>query len=100
MRVMQTEIDYTLLGKVENELRNSKYAIKDIHYLENVTFDTYVEEDGKQAFTDWMIELTNGNVKLQKEYVVLRTRCYLRITHLSPSKINVVNYFPTNELTN
>lgn len=60
MRVMQTEIDYTLLGKVENELRNSKYAIKDIHYLENVTFDTYVEEDGKQAFTDWMIELTNG----------------------------------------
>ena len=44
MRVMQTEIDYTLLGKVENELRNSKYAIKDIHYLENVTFDTYVEE--------------------------------------------------------
>ncbi|PDM36447.1 YigZ family protein, partial [Bacillus cereus] len=26
----------------------------------NVTFDTYVEEDGKQAFTDWMIELTNG----------------------------------------
>ncbi|MGN5652550.1 YigZ family protein [Bacillus sp. Brlt_9] len=60
MRVMQTEIDYTLLGKIENELRNSKYAIKDIHYLENVTFDTYVEEDGKQAFTDWMIELTNG----------------------------------------
>ena len=60
MRVMQTEIDYTLLGKVENELRNSKYVIKDIHYLENVTFDTYVEEDGKQAFTDWMIELTNG----------------------------------------
>ncbi|MDA1570655.1 YigZ family protein, partial [Bacillus cereus] len=60
MRVMQTEIDYTLLGKIENELRNSKYAIKDIHYLENVTFDTYVEEDGKQPFTDWMIELTNG----------------------------------------
>lgn len=60
MRVMQTEIDYTLLGKIENELRNSKYAIKDIHYLENVTFDTYVEEDGKQTFTDWMIELTNG----------------------------------------
>jgi len=35
MRIMQTEIDYTLLGKIENELRNSKYAIKDIHYLEN-----------------------------------------------------------------
>jgi len=60
VRVIQTEIDYTLLGKLENELRHSKYVIKDIHYLENVTFDTFVEEDGKQAFTDWMIELTNG----------------------------------------
>jgi uncharacterized YigZ family protein len=66
MRVMQTEIDYTLLGKLENELRNSKYAIKDIHYLENVTFDTYVEEDGKQTFTDWMIELTNGKCTIKE----------------------------------
>ncbi len=34
----------------------------------------------------------------RRRYVVLRTRCYLRITTLSPLKINVVNYFPTNEL--
>ncbi|KFN03989.1 YigZ family protein [Bacillus clarus] len=66
MRVMQTEIDYTLLGKVENELRNSEYAIKDIHYLENVTFDTYVEEDKKQLFINWMIELTNGKCTIEE----------------------------------
>ncbi|MFZ3198047.1 MAG: DUF1949 domain-containing protein, partial [Bacillus mycoides] len=66
MRVMQTEIDYTLLGKVENELRNSEYAIKDIHYLENVTFDAYVEEDKRQPFTDWMIELTNGKCTIKE----------------------------------
>jgi len=60
MRVMQTKVDYTLLGKVENELRQSRYAIKDIHYLEDVTFDVYVEEGEKEAFQEWTIELTNG----------------------------------------
>ncbi|PDM36448.1 LytR family transcriptional regulator, partial [Bacillus cereus] len=34
----------------------------------------------------------------RRRYVVLRTRYYLRITTVSPLKINVVNYFPTNEL--
>lgn len=66
MRVMQTEIDYTLLGKVENELRNSIYTIKDIHYLENVTFDTYVKEEETGAFTEWMIELTNGKCTINE----------------------------------
>ncbi|GAA3319537.1 hypothetical protein GCM10020331_026820 [Ectobacillus funiculus] len=53
-------MDYTLLGKIENELRQSRYTIKDIHYLEDVTFDAYVEEGGKKAFQEWIIELTNG----------------------------------------
>ncbi|MEI4801213.1 YigZ family protein [Bacillus sp. FJAT-51639] len=67
MRVMKTKIDYTLLGKVENELRNSIYAIKDIHYLDYVTFDTYVEEDQKQSFTEWMIEITNGKCTINED---------------------------------
>ncbi|ENQ3078370.1 YigZ family protein [Bacillus multifaciens] len=67
MRVMKTEIDYTLLGKVEHELRNSIYAIKDIHYLDHVTFDTYVQEDKKQSFTEWMIEITNGKCTINED---------------------------------
>lgn len=67
MRVMRTEIDYTLLGKVENELRHSEYAIKDIHYLENVIFDIYVEEDQKHNFKNWMIELTNGKCTIEED---------------------------------
>ncbi len=47
MRIMHTTIDYTWLGKVENELRASIYAVKDIHYAEHVTIDTYVEENKK-----------------------------------------------------
>lgn len=67
MRVMKTEIDYTLLGKVEHELRNSIYAIKDIHYLDHVTFDTYVQEDKKQSFIEWMIEITNGKCTINED---------------------------------
>lgn len=60
MRVMHTAIDYTWLGKVENELRSSIYQIKDIHYLENVEIEVFVEENAKSAFIEWMTELTNG----------------------------------------
>ncbi|MCP8967628.1 YigZ family protein [Ectobacillus ponti] len=60
MRVMHTKVEYTLLGKLENELRASPYAVKEIHYLEDVTVDTYVEEQETAAFTEWMVELTNG----------------------------------------
>ncbi|MGG2094553.1 YigZ family protein [Bacillus sp. S13(2024)] len=67
MRVMKTEIDYTLLGKAENELRNSIYTIRDIHYLEHVTFDTYVEENQKQSFIEWMIEITNGKCTINED---------------------------------
>ncbi|MGG2063524.1 YigZ family protein [Bacillus sp. S14(2024)] len=67
MRVMKTEIDYTLLGKIENELRNSTYAIKDIHYLDHVTFDTYVGENQKQLFIEWMIEITNGKCTINED---------------------------------
>ncbi|AKU30333.1 YigZ family protein [Bacillus altitudinis] len=60
MRTMHTTIDYTLLGKVENELRASSFQLKDIHYAEDVIFETYVEETQTEQFIEWMTELTNG----------------------------------------
>ena len=60
MKVMSTIIDYTWLGKIENELRSSVYGIKDIHYLDNVEIETYVEDGEVQNFVDWMVELTSG----------------------------------------
>ncbi|WP_077214824.1 YigZ family protein [Bacillus dakarensis] len=64
MKVMHTKVDYTWLGKLENELRSSVYAIKEIHYLDNVEIETFVEEEQTQNFTDWMIELTNGQCEI------------------------------------
>lgn len=60
MRVMHTTVDYHWLGKLENELRSSTYIIKEIHYLDTVEFETYVEEGEKEKFSEWMTELTNG----------------------------------------
>ncbi|AST93353.1 YigZ family protein [Sutcliffiella cohnii] len=66
MRIMHTTIDYTLLGKVENELRNSHYSLKEIHYLENITIDTYVLESETNQFKEWMVNLTNGKADIIK----------------------------------
>ncbi|WP_273124365.1 YigZ family protein [Bacillus weihaiensis] len=60
MRVMHTKIDYTWLGKVENELRSSNFLLKEIHYLNDVEVEAYVEEGKKDSFRKWMTELTNG----------------------------------------
>ncbi|MGF2617955.1 YigZ family protein [Rossellomorea vietnamensis] len=67
MRVMKTKIDYTLLGKVENEVRSSKYPLKEIHYLDTVEIETYVEEDKKEEFVEWMTELTNGQGEISED---------------------------------
>lgn len=71
-RVMETTIDYTWLGKVENELRGSIYQIKDIHYLDQVKIETYVNSGEEETFTAWMTELTNGQARMeQKEELFL-----------------------------
>ncbi|MCO0595884.1 YigZ family protein [Peribacillus butanolivorans] len=64
MRVISTNVDYTWLGKLENELRSSIYQIKEIQYLEQVNLLVYVEEAQKQAYTNWMTELTNGQSRI------------------------------------
>jgi uncharacterized YigZ family protein len=66
MRIMHTKIDYTWLGKVENECRTSTYQLKEIHYLEEVEVETYVEEAKTDSFTEWMTELTNGKSEITK----------------------------------
>lgn len=64
MTIMHTKVDYTWLGKLENELRSSIYTVKEIHYLEHVEIEVFVEESSTEAFTDWMVELTNGQCEV------------------------------------
>ena len=69
MRIMKTKIDYTWLGKVENEVRSSHYQLKEIHYLDAVDVEVYVEEAAKDQFSEWMTELTNGQGEISEGVV-------------------------------
>lgn len=66
MRVMHTKVDYTWLGKLENELRSSVYTLKEIHYLDMVEIETFVEEEATPQFIEWMVELTNGQGEISE----------------------------------
>ncbi|MYL61965.1 YigZ family protein [Bacillus hwajinpoensis] len=76
MTKITTQIDYTLLGKVENEVRSSNYLLHDIAYLENVQVRTLVESGMEESFTEWMTDISNGQAtittgeQLYKEYDV------------------------------
>lgn len=59
--VMRTKIDYTFLGKIENQLRTSPYIIKEILYGADVEIDCYVDLDKKEKFITFMLDLTNGS---------------------------------------
>ncbi|MFB4165203.1 YigZ family protein [Alteribacillus sp. JSM 102045] len=67
MQVISVRVDYTWLGKVENELRQSSYMIKDIEYEENVSLSAYVPVDKVQAFSNWITNMTNGQGHLEKK---------------------------------
>jgi len=66
MSTLITTIDYTWLGKVENELRASTYLLKDIHYLDQVKIETHVDYGREEEFTGWMTEITNGQAHIEK----------------------------------
>jgi uncharacterized YigZ family protein len=74
MQVMHTEIDYTLLGKVENEVRSSSYTIHNIHYTDIVQVDVLVKEMDKGKYLDWIIELTQGKNKTSEGMLLYREK--------------------------
>jgi len=65
--LMKIEIDYTWLGKVENEIRNSAYSLEEIRYLEGVEIVVSVLKEEEEQFINWMTELTNGQATITFE---------------------------------
>lgn len=58
--LMKVSIDYTWLGKIENEIRQSDYPLAGIDYSEAVELAIHVPIEKEAAFTEWINELTNG----------------------------------------
>jgi uncharacterized YigZ family protein len=65
MRVMHVKIDYSWLGKLENALRGSIYKIKEIHYLDRIEIEVFVNETVISDFKKLITELTNGQCNIQ-----------------------------------
>ncbi|MFJ7825309.1 YigZ family protein [Psychrobacillus sp. NPDC096623] len=63
--ILKVSIDYTWLGKVENEVRNSVYPLKEINYAELVEVLVYTKADEEHAFTSWIAEMTNGQAQIE-----------------------------------
>lgn len=63
--LMKVTIDYNWLGKMENEVRNSDYPLKDIQYMDGVALLIYVPRDKKDDFTGWINEMTNGQARIE-----------------------------------
>lgn len=70
--LVQIKIEYTLLGKIQNELMNNNYIIKDTVFNEKVSLYIYSTIDKTQELTVLIKNITSG-----KTDVVLEDTVYL-----------------------
>ncbi|WP_219666790.1 DUF1949 domain-containing protein, partial [Clostridioides difficile] len=61
---VKVKIDYTQLGKVQNELMNLGYFIKDTVYEDNVEIVVYSRLEDVEKLSEKMIDITNGTGKI------------------------------------
>ncbi|MBX8942735.1 MULTISPECIES: YigZ family protein [Lysinibacillus] len=64
---LKVAIDYTWLGKVENEIRSSSYSLEEIRYLEGVEIIVSVLKEEEEQFRSWITEMTNGQATITFE---------------------------------
>ncbi|WP_099159868.1 YigZ family protein [Virgibacillus ndiopensis] len=64
MQGISVTVDYTMLGKLENEIRNSDYILSKIDYLEKVELLVYVQNGQEQSFHDWIVDLTSNQATI------------------------------------
>lgn len=64
MTQISISVDYTFVGKIENDIRKTNFKVQDTNYLEKVTFEIYVLKEEVDLFKNWIIELTNNQVDI------------------------------------
>ncbi len=60
-------IDYTLHGKIQNELMNDEYIIKETIYDDKVNMYVYCKPEKSEEFIKMIIELTSDNALIEKK---------------------------------
>lgn len=60
-------VDYPMLGKLENELRNSNHLLDSIDYQEKVEFLVYVKRTDLERFKEWIVNLTSDQALIENK---------------------------------
>ncbi|KDR96072.1 uncharacterized protein, YigZ family [Peptoclostridium litorale DSM 5388] len=60
------QIEYTMLGKIQNEFANKGYIIKDIEYGENVKLTVYSPLEIKEEIEEFVKEITSANADITR----------------------------------
>jgi len=64
-RKIKVRVDYTLYGKLENQLKERGIAVLDTDFLENVTVTLGLPLEQVQPISDWLVDLSSGQAVLQ-----------------------------------
>ena len=59
-------LDYTLLGKMDNELLKNNFIVKDKIYSDHVTFKLIVKDDETEKISSLVSEITAGRAEVNK----------------------------------
>ena len=67
---VKIKIEYTQLGRIQNEIMNLGFKVKDTIYSEDVEIIVYSKIEDVQSLTDRMIDITSGTagVSIGEEY--------------------------------
>ena len=67
---VKIKIEYTQLGRIQNEIMNLGFKVKDTIYSEDVEIIVYSKTEDVHSLTDRMIDITSGtaDVSLGEEY--------------------------------
>ena len=67
---VKIKIEYTQLGRIQNEIMNLGFKVKDTIYSEDVELVVYARNEEAQSLVDRMIDITSGtaDVSLGEEY--------------------------------
>lgn len=66
MQGFSVTVEYTLLGKLENALRNSEHILEHINYQDKVELIVYVKEGHEESFLKWITEHSNAQANIKE----------------------------------
>ncbi len=59
--------DYTLLGKIQNELSNKEYTVKDIEYADSVNIIVYCEKERLKELSSLITEISSATAEVSEK---------------------------------